>query len=96
MLLRPGPVSTDFGRRMLDYLSPFGTFVSTATSADGVSITTPAHPVLVGSTDATLSSWMVSVHSFFAVPLGFTLLATVTGQPSQPVLAVRDGSTCVP
>ena len=45
-------VSSDFGRRNLDFLSPFGAFAASPIQADTVTVTSPNHPIMIGSTSA--------------------------------------------
>jgi hypothetical protein len=75
-------VSSDWGRRNLDFLSPFGAFNSTAVEAEYITITNPNHPTMNGSTDTSLSWWEISAHSFLTYPASFSSLATGTNYDS--------------
>jgi hypothetical protein len=68
-------VSSDWGRRNLDFLLPFGAFSSSEVHADGITITSPNHPVMIGSTSTSLSYWEISAHSYLTYPASFSSLA---------------------
>ena len=74
-------VATDWGTRGLDYLEPFGLFgESTASGDDAKPIV--AHPMLVSSTDTTLSGWALSVRALITTyPSSFTGIAKGLGGP---------------
>jgi len=90
-------VNTDWGNRKLDFLSPFGAFSSTSQASDKIVISKTTHPIMIGSTDATLSNWYGSAHSFVTFPSPFTSLAngTDTAGAKGEVVVVRDYA-CVP
>jgi hypothetical protein len=71
-------VGSDWGTRNLDFLSPFGAFGSSAFTADTIHITSPGHPIMSGSTSASLSGWNQSAHSSLTYPASFSSLATGT------------------
>jgi len=89
-------VTTDWASRALDFLSWFGAFSSTSAYSNSVTITNTTHPMMYGSTSASLSSWSTSVHSFITYPTGFTSIATAydTGMTGS-VAVVRDAA-CMP
>jgi len=87
-------VSSDWGRRNLDFLQPLGLFTSAVLTSDTVTITLTTHPIMTGSTSASLSSWGSSVHSSLtAIPSTFSSIATTTGGAT--VVAPRDVA-CTP
>ena len=67
-------VTSDWGRRNLDFLSPFGAFGSSE-AQDDVTITSPSHQIMFGSTSDSLSYWEVSAHSYLTYPASFSSLA---------------------
>jgi hypothetical protein len=74
-------VSSDWGTRNLDFLSFFGAFGSSAFGAFGantITITSPSHPIMIGSTSASLSDWDESAHSYLTYPASFSSLAIGT------------------
>ena len=91
-------VSSDWGVRSMDYLGSVGTFSSSAASAlgapaDAVTIVVPTHPILAGSTSASLSGWTTAAHSYFPTyPAAFTRLANVA--TSSAALLVRPSTIC--
>jgi hypothetical protein len=94
-------VSPDWGTRNLDYLGYFGTWTSTSAIIDTVTELVPSHPILIGSTDSTLSNWGSSGHEKITFPAGFTAVSNgsdsfVTGDVPGAVAVVRDGPTCSP
>ena len=94
-------VNSDWGTRNLDFLGSFGTFASsTDMYTDTINVTVSTHPILLGSTDATLSSWGSSAHSFITAPSGFITIAsgtdTFTTTTKGPVITVRDAGACTP
>jgi hypothetical protein len=96
-------VTSDGGQRKLDYLGGFGAFGSTGLGTDTVTITVATHPIMLGSTSATLSTWTTSNHSMISFPPSFTAIATATdpgswlGTPTTgPNVVVRDAASCIP
>jgi ASPIC/UnbV protein/VCBS repeat protein len=86
-------VSSDWGKRNLDFLSPFGAFSSSAISdANTITITSPSHPTMLGSTSASLSDWHESAHSYLTYPASFSSLATVTDGITGAVVVARDAA----
>ena len=72
------------------FLSRVGSFTSTNASGDAVTIVA-SHPILVGSTSASLSNWSVSYHNTIAAfPLDYTRLAQTS---SGATLVVARSST---
>jgi len=90
-------VNSDWGIRSFDFLSPFGAFSSSYHSVEAVTITSTTHPVMTGSTSASLSNWGVSTHSYVTIPTTFTELATASTSSGEKgtVVAVKD-NPCTP
>ena len=94
-------VSPDWGTRNLDFMGYFGTWTSTYEAMETITILDASHPVLIGSTDATLSNWSNSAHEKITFPAGFTAVANgsdafTPGDVPGAVAVVRDGPTCSP
>jgi hypothetical protein len=90
-------ISSDWGRRSLNHASGFGTFSSTSLDAEAVTRTVTSHPIFVGSTDASLSDWGNSYHSFITTfPSSFTSIATVTGNAARHLVLARDPACAAP
>jgi hypothetical protein len=85
-------VSSEWGVRNLDFLSPFGAFAASPAQADSITITSPSHPIMSGSTSASLSWWSSSAHSFITYPASFSSFATGTdlSTNSGSVVVARD------
>jgi len=92
-------VASDWGTRKLDFMSYIGAFSSSEVFANTITSVSTTHPVMIGSTSTSLSSWSNSAHSILTFPSGFTSLATASdtfSTPSTgPVVSVRDAS-CTP
>jgi hypothetical protein len=94
-------VSPDWGSRNLDYLGYFGTWTSTYEAMETIHVLVATHPILIGSTDATLSNWSNSAHEKITFPAGFTAVsqgsdAFTPGDVPGAVAVVRDGPACSP
>lgn len=60
--------------------SPFtGLTAASCFSADQITITDPTHPVMSGLTDAALSNWGQSLHTYFSNVGGFGFIAVANG-----------------
>jgi dienelactone hydrolase len=83
-------VASDWGRRNLDFLSPFGVLNSTAFDADIITIASPGHQIMIGSTSGSLSGWNYSAHSYLGYSGSFSSLATGTHGVTGSVVIARD------
>jgi hypothetical protein len=86
--------SGDWGRRRLDYLNTIGGGVSTAMDGNDIIITMPSHPTMFGSSNASLSNWASTYHSYIS-PIGTGFVVTATNRAGQPIFTARDRA-CVP
>jgi hypothetical protein len=101
--LATGPVGTtalyvnsDWGVRNLDFLSTVGAFTSTGLTQNTITITDATHPIMTGSTSASLSGWGASSHSTVTFPTTFTGLATAPTTGGTGVVAAVNAVTCTP
>jgi hypothetical protein len=90
-------VTTDSGSRSLNFLSPLGAFSSNNFTGESISVTNSAHPVMIGSTSASLSNWSVSYHSTITgFPSTYSSIASGTSSLNNgPVVVVHD-EACTP
>jgi hypothetical protein len=83
-------VSSDWGVRNLDFLSPFGEFSSTAFHADTITITSPSHPIMIGWSSGGLSGLGITF-SYLGYPApSFESLATGTDGVTGSIMVARD------
>jgi len=94
-------VGPDYGRRKLDFMSTFGawTVLGQATDSvqgDPVHINLTSHGTMIGSSDASLSTWGYSYHgAVTAFPTGFQSVAAATSPTTYGVVVAKD-VTCTP
>ena len=85
-------VGSECGARKLDFLSPFGGIASTSGSGDSVHIVVPSSGTMIGSTDASLSTWGSSYHGQISSwPADWTSVATGGG-----TITVTRDKVCAP
>jgi hypothetical protein len=89
-------VTSDWASRSLDYLGYFGAFSSTSQYTNTVSVTNSTHPIMLGSSSASLSSWATSVHSFIKFPSGFSSVANGLDTGASGSVAVVRDAACSP
>jgi len=90
-------VNSDWGTRNLDFLSSVGAFSSVALTSSTITITGATHPIMTGSTSASLSGWSASAHSTVTFPTTFTGLATApTTTGGTGIVAAVNDSPCTP
>jgi hypothetical protein len=98
-------VASDYGLRKLDFLSPFGGWdeigqedATTGYLGDAVTIALPAHGSMIGSSDASLSSWGFTYHAGLTlIPDAFVVVARGTPEiddagtsPPTTIVAAKD------
>jgi hypothetical protein len=83
-------VNTDWGVRNFDYLSPIAAFTSTGGGTNAITIAAATHPIVIGSTSASLSNWGQSSHAYTNLPAGFTDVADETADATHRVAVARD------
>jgi hypothetical protein len=90
---------TSDGSRALDFMGAIGTISSSVQNTDIVTVTSPSHPIMIGSSSASMSSWTISNHTAISAPSPFVTVetATVTTGSTLPSIVVREAtSACTP
>jgi hypothetical protein len=86
-------VGADCDVRHLDFMTVFGAIntIDGSTGGDDVHIVAPSHAIMVGSTDASLSSWGSSYHGeIITIPADFVVVTTTSSDSSKFITVARD------
>ena len=85
-------ISGDWGRRNLDYLSPWGAFSSVSQSGDTLYITDLSHPTMTGFSTSSLNNWGSTYHSYISsYPSDFTpIVVQGSSSSGNAMVVVRD------
>lgn len=84
-------ISSDWGRNNFSDLSGFGSWTTVTLHQEQFTISDRAHPIFAGSTDASMSNWGNTSHSYIQTfPASFRSVAYLAGNPAYHGALVRE------